>query len=257
MSKFIKIEFIFILLVIVYIILFGATFGIIFLFCIFQWVLSIFLFKKLHHKTNKSLFLKINKLIKYSIILFFVSFVIIQIILVNTMLQSTKEPKNNVDAVIILGAGLRGETLSNTLYERLQTGREFLLNNKDVPVIVSGGQGEGEDIPEAVAMGRFLIENGINKNRIYFDKTSTTTLENLSNSKSILKRNGLNGERTLIVTSNYHVYRALLIGNDLGLECIGLGSTSPFFITANYLIREYFAVVKTWVGILSKEYFTI
>ena len=64
-------------------------------------------------------------------------------------IQGRDQSDKKVDYVIVLGARLFGEDLSLTLYNRLNTALDYLEKNKSTKVIVSGGQGYGEDIPEA------------------------------------------------------------------------------------------------------------
>ena len=65
------------------------------------------------------------------------------------------------------------------------------MENKDIPVVVSGGQGPEELISEAAAMGKYLKNAGIADNRIYYENKSTTTYENLKYSKQLIEQSGL------------------------------------------------------------------
>lgn len=65
------------------------------------------------------------------------------------------------DAVIVLGCGIRGDQLSKTLKDRLDRAIEYHEKNPEAVIVVSGGQGPQEDIPEALAMERYLISRGI------------------------------------------------------------------------------------------------
>lgn len=87
-----------------------------------------------------------------------VSFVIIEA-LVFTQLGAN-DPEE-ADYVIILGSGIRGTELSLTLKQRLDASLDYIRSHPQTPVIVSGGQGPGESIPEALAMKNYLIEQGI------------------------------------------------------------------------------------------------
>jgi uncharacterized SAM-binding protein YcdF (DUF218 family) len=215
-----------------------------FIACIVQTVILIFLFHIAYKNTGKTRFKAISRIIGGMFLLFIISFGIIECVLIKTAIQSHHIKNGAPDAVIILGAGLNGRDLSNTLRERLEKGSKLLTVNENIPVVVSGGQGPGEAIPEAEAMGAYLKAQGIQEDRILYDKTSTTTYENLLNSRAILKKEGLHKKNVFIVTSDYHIYRAKKIGEELELNCFGLGSESPLYITANYMIREYFAVVN-------------
>ncbi|WP_409253373.1 YdcF family protein [Bacillus sp. SCS-153A] len=220
--------------------LFGVTFGIVFILA--NLLLASFLYYS--RDGENSLWRHIHKALLIGYALFLLSFSAVQLLLLSEMGSA---PPEDINTVVILGAGLKGEELSQTLETRLEAGVEYLRENPQIPVIVSGGQGEGEDIPESTAMARYLVTHGISPERITEENQSTTTYENLRNSKRILEEKGAENERILIITSDYHVFRAKLMGEKLGLECSGLGGESGFFIKINYMIREYFAVVKAAV----------
>lgn len=114
-------------------------------------------------------------------------------------------------------------------------------------MVVSGGQGIDEDIPEAHAMERYLIDNGIEKNRIIIEDKSTTTFENLKFSLNKIK--GVDNKeeiKVLIATNKYHVFRGKLLAKRLGMKPYGLPATVPLPIILQSYIREYFAVIKSF-----------
>nr|WP_285852191.1 YdcF family protein [Robertmurraya korlensis] len=188
-----------------------------------------------------------RKVIVSGYILFLISFFIVEGLILREAYLKDKYNKEEIDFVIILGAGLRGEEPSKTLQGRLDAGLSFLLDNRDIPVIVSGGQGPGEAITEAEAMGTFLVENGVEKGRVYYESRSTDTNENLKFSSEMMTELGVEKPKILIITSDYHVFRSKLLAEEYGLTPFGLGGDSPFFVKLNYYIREYFGVVKDFV----------
>lgn len=110
------------------------------------------------------------------------------------------------------------------------------------PVMIpSGGQGADETVSEARAMADYLLGKGIPEEKIILEDRSTTTYENLLNSKSIIDSRA-DGHYIALVTSNYHVYRALRHCRKIGLECTGIGSRVAFYYWPSALIREYIAV---------------
>ncbi|WP_078553816.1 YdcF family protein [Bacillus alkalicellulosilyticus] len=232
-------------------IVFGRSFGVLF---ILANILTVFAIKgtyNLYHSSGNRLFRIANRLITIGYLLFILSFLVIEGFIIHEIQSSKHTNHENVDYVIILGAGLHGDQLSKTLEGRLVAAVDYLNQHEDVPVIVSGGQGPGEWITEAEAMGRYLLEQGIDEKRIYYEHRSTSTYENIGFSKEIMKELGGENSTVTIVTSDYHILRAKMIGKELGLECYGVGGDSPFFVKVNYLIREYFGVAKTVVGQMS------
>ena len=151
--------------------------------------------------------------------------------------------KKDFDYVIIHGAGLlEGERVSRLLADRLDKAIEVYRKDPTPPKLIpSGGQGADESLSEAEAMKNYLIAHGIPASDIIVEDTSTTTFENLQNSKRIL--DGIEGRKyTALVTSNYHVYRALRYCSKIGLNCTGIGSHVAFYYWPSALIREFIAI---------------
>ncbi|MDT8861175.1 YdcF family protein [Alkalihalobacillus sp. MEB130] len=147
----------------------------------------------------------------------------------------------DADYVIILGARVKGEIPSLSLQHRINAALEYLIENKNTLVIASGGQGPGEDITEAEAIKRELLKNGIEESRILLEEQSTSTLENLTFSKDHIPN--LSG-KGIIVTNRYHLYRAILIAKDYGLDVMGLPAETPKSVLVQSYAREYLAITK-------------
>ncbi|MFB7812585.1 YdcF family protein [Paenibacillus chitinolyticus] len=175
------------------------------------------------------------------------SFAVVESFVVSQMGADEAET-SGAATVVILGSGLKGYEVSLTLQERLDAGFAYVSGKKDITVVVSGGQGPGENVPEAVAMRDYLVKKGIVENRILLESRSTSTLENLRFTKAVLKEKGINDPKILIVTSDYHMYRAKLLAKREGYEAYGLSSPSPAHLKPINMIREYFAMIKTWVS---------
>jgi uncharacterized SAM-binding protein YcdF (DUF218 family) len=103
------------------------------------------------------------------------------------------------------------------MVERLEAAYAYLVANPEAKCVVSGGQGNGEDISEAEAMRRWLVNKGIDGDRIYKEDASTSTDENIRFSKRIIENNGLNPQLA-IVTSEYHTSRAGILAEKYEME---------------------------------------
>ena len=167
------------------------------------------------------------------------------------LLQGEENPSGYAaDAVIVLGAGVNGETPSLTLQTRINAAAEYLTEHPGVPAVLSGGQGDGERISEAEAMRRGLIACGISEERLFLEDNSTSTAENVRFSREILVEHGfdLDGETVAVVTNDFHIVRAKWLAQQEGFDAIGIPAELPWWwLTANYYIREAFALVKTLV----------
>ena len=130
------------------------------------------------------------------------------------------------------------------LASRIDQGIEILKKNPKALVIMSGGQGKGEDIPEGEAMARYAINKGIDESKIIIEDKSTNTKENLLFSSKLMTKES---PRVGLVTTSYHVFRALILAKDLEIRCIGFGSVTKWYFTLNALIREFIGYLSmTW-----------
>lgn len=163
-------------------------------------------------------------------------FVVIEIFICSAMFQV---PAQNLPCIIVLGAQIRGTAITNSLERRLIKALEYLDENPETRVIVSGGQGNGESISEAEAMASYLEEHGIASERIWQENHSTSTEENLHFSQKLIP------DITApvgIVTNNFHMYRALRTARKLGFtQTDGIPATSNPVLFLNYMVREFFA----------------
>lgn len=174
-----------------------------------------------------------------------VSFIMIESIII---MEGRNMKREKVDYVIILGARLYGSIPSPSLLERLKAAKEYLTENKDVTVVVSGGQGANEDIPEAYAMRKYLMENGIEDSRILIEDKSTSTFENLKMSLNKIREvDNRKNIKVLIVTNRYHVFRARFLAKRLGMIPFGLPAEIPPTTVIKSYIREFFAVIKSFL----------
>ena len=152
---------------------------------------------------------------------------------------------DNYDAIIVLGAQVNPDGTPNVqLSWRLDTAFEA-WQQKAVPVVVCGAQGKDEPLPEAEAMAVYLIGKGVPEQDILKDPDSFNTNQNLRNAAKLLSSMP-DIRRVLIVTSDYHVPRALALAEDLGFDACGMGSPcKPEYWLKNHA-REALAWCKYW-----------
>ncbi|MDK2919745.1 MAG: hypothetical protein PWQ37_2478 [Candidatus Petromonas sp.] len=192
----------------------------------------------------------ISKIIFTIFIILLLSFVIIEALIIKEANIKSKESSypDDIDYMVVLGARLYGRAPSPALYERLEKAYEYAKDKKDLKIVVTGGQGENEDIPEAKAMKIFLVEKGIDKERIILEDKSTSTYENLKFARDILKKiDPKDTYSILIVTSDFHLLRAKLLAKRLGFKAYGLPAETPESIKTYIYLREYFAVIKSLI----------
>lgn len=187
----------------------------------------------------------------------FVAFAAVESCIVKTMFM---EPEPNLEYVIVLGAQVKGEVPSKALRKRLQAAEKYMRDNPQTRAVLSGGKGDGEDISEAECMYRYLAEAGIEKERLLVEDKSTTTLENLRFSAKVieedLRAKGAGSTKEMqevsamerkvgILSNNFHVYRAMLLGRKMGYtDFYGVPAGSDYKLQIHYMVREFFALIK-------------
>ena len=151
-----------------------------------------------------------------------------------------------VAAVIVLGAGVNGRSPSLSLLTRLEAALDYLADRPDVPVVVSGARGRGEEISEARCMADWLTARGVPPERVLLEERATNTEENIRYSLALLEERGVTGDLA-VVTSDYHLCRAAMY---LGGDMVPVAARMPvqyFLLTANYYVREAFGVAAELV----------
>lgn len=151
----------------------------------------------------------------------------------------------NLDYIIVLGAQVREDGPSVVLKYRLDAAADYLNENPDTICIVSGGQGVNEPFSEAEGMEKYLLDKGIDEHRIILEDKSTSTVENIQNSKMLMEEpyNGVG-----IVTNNFHVFRAVHIAKAQGLEEVcGIAADSNVWYLPNNVLRECCGILKDWI----------
>ncbi|WP_203362386.1 YdcF family protein [Bacillus sp. REN10] len=155
---------------------------------------------------------------------------------------AAEKPPANAAHLLVLGAKVNGTEMSLSLQYRVNTALDYLKKNPQSKVIVSGGQGPGEEITEAEAMKRFFIENGIPKDKILVEDESTSTYENIIFSKKKFKI-----KEAVIVTSDFHLYRAKKLAEQQGLKAYTLAAPTPEITKVQAYIREFAAITKMFL----------
>lgn len=148
--------------------------------------------------------------------------------------------------LVVLGARVYEDGVSMSLKNRLDAAIDYLEENPEANVIVTGGQGYNEPWTEASAEKAYLLSKGIDESRIFMEDRSTSTSENLEFSWNIIKSNGLN-ENIVIVTHGYHQFRARRMAEDWGYTAYGVKCECNSLLFPTYYARELMAVTKYYI----------
>lgn len=150
--------------------------------------------------------------------------------------------RKNLDYVVVLGAHVKGDVPSKALELRLKAALKYARENEDTILVLSGGQGFGEDITEAKCMENYLTAHGISRERLVLEEKSTNTKENLKFSDALTSCSQKN---TGILSNNFHVYRAVKIAEKAGYEHpYGIAAPSDPIMQVHYVVREAAALIK-------------
>ncbi|EAA0350968.1 hypothetical protein BJM49_00870 [Listeria monocytogenes] len=185
-----------------------------------------------------------RRLKRISIILIAIGFIYLLIVAAFMFSGTRTKPSDNADTVLILGAKVNGDPAepAEVLKERLDAAVTYLNENPTMQVVVSGGQGEDESASEASVMEEYLVNKGITRSRIKIEDKSRRTEENIKYSKG-----KFNLGKTVIVTSDYHMYRALMLAKRQGLDASGLPAKSQSVIKIKNMMRETLSITYAWV----------
>ena len=192
----------------------------------------------------------------YAMYLFVSTFIyVVSVILV--LVTSQRKP---VDYIIVLGCGLKNQCeVTPLLAGRIDCA--IKLFNKDpehTRLVMSGGKGNDEAVPEAQAMKEYAVEKGIPAEQILVEDRSRNTEENMRFSKELIEKQTDQPVKIAYATNRYHQFRAGMYAHEAGLNIRGVGSKTKMYFAENAAIREFIAMFEHdrvfhlfWLAILA------
>ncbi len=198
---------------------------------------------------------KIKSLIK--VLTIFILLILIVLLSINFYIKQTTNKyiiKNtedikieNVDCILVLGAGIWGDKPSPMLEARLNEAINLYKNNISPKIIVSGDHGS-INYNEVSVMKNYAIENGVPSSDIFMDHAGFSTYDSIYRAKEIF-----GAKKIIIVTQKYHLHRALYIAESLGLDAYGVGSDPKRYSGEMYReLREILARDKDFIKCIFK-----
>jgi len=150
------------------------------------------------------------------------------------------------DCVIVPGAQvLANGTPSQMLKDRLDMALLYYNSGKTNRILVSGDNGQ-LDYNEVIVMRNYLLEQGVPIEAIFLDHAGFDTYDTMYRARDIFQVT-----KAVVVTQEFHLLRALYIGQKLGLDVTGIASDPRTYAGADYYrLREYFARVKAFLDCL-------
>ena len=151
------------------------------------------------------------------------------------------KPDQNIQNIVVLGGGLVDTEPSLMLQDRLDVAAELQLAHSQSQLYCAGGQGPDELLPEGLAMARYLQKHYSLES--VAEKASFNTYENLKNVLALSPK--IASEKTVIVSSNFHVLRAVMMARRLGYQDVHMQAVPvQFWLLPHYVLREMAAWCK-------------
>ena len=170
--------------------------------------------------------------------LFLVSFIAIQGIILHGMRADPEAA--DAEYLLVLGARVYEDGRpSAALAARLDTAYDFMQEHPEVTAILCGGQGSNEPCPEAEAMYDYMVDKGMDADRLLLEDKSSNTIQNIENARALIG----DGHKTAVVTSDYHLARARVLMERGGLDACGIPAPTPY--------------PGQWVAVRCREYCSI
>lgn len=154
----------------------------------------------------------------------------------------------DIDCILVLGCFVKDDGRpSDMLLDRLTRGVELYDLGAAPKLLMSGDHGR-EEYDEVAAMKQFAVDAGISSEDVFMDHAGFSTYESIYRAKEIFQ-----ADKILIVTQEYHLYRALYIANQLGVEAYGVSSDYHTYV-GQFMrdFREVLARVKDWATCIFK-----
>ena len=182
---------------------------------------------------------------------------VISIFSINGYIKSSSKKKiltleqasklDGVDCILILGAGVWGDRPTHMLEDRLKFGITLYEMNASGRLLMSGDHGR-KNYDEVNVMKDYAIKKGVPSSDIFMDHAGFSTYESLYRARDIFE-----AKKVIIVTQEYHLYRALYVADKLGLDAYGVASNPREYVGQNNReVREILARVKDFLYVIIK-----
>lgn len=155
---------------------------------------------------------------------------------------------DSVDCIIVFGCQVHNDgSLSGMLHDRLRRSIELYEAGVSTKLLMSGDHGQN-DYNEVGAMKQYAVDNGVPPENVFMDHAGFSTYDTIYRAKEIFQ-----ARKVVIVTQEYHLYRALYIAKQLGLDAYGVSSDyNRYFGQTKRDVREVAARCKDFVKCVFK-----
>lgn len=147
----------------------------------------------------------------------------------------------DADCILVLGAGVWNGSPSPMLADRLDYAIALYFSGASGKLLMSGDHGT-KSYDEVNVMKDYALDAGVPSDDIFMDHAGFSTYESVYRAKEIFQV-----EKVIIVTQQYHLYRALYVADKLGLDAWGVASNPREYSGQTYReLREILARTKDW-----------
>lgn len=154
------------------------------------------------------------------------------------------------DCVLVLGAGVWGDSPSHMLEERLNKGIEVYKTGCTDRLLMSGDHGR-QDYDEVNVMKNFAVDSGAVSSHVFMDHAGFSTYESMYRARDVFQVKSV-----VIVTQKYHLYRAVYNARKLGLDAYGVCADGQYnydiFVRSYNNSREALARCKDFIWCIFK-----
>ena len=181
------------------------------------------------------------------LIIFLLNFIVVFKTRNKIFLSDDYSKIGDVECIIVLGAGIRGNKPSPLLKDRLDKAIELYNLGMAPKIIMSGDHGK-DDHDEVNVMKQYAIDNGVPSSDIFMDHAGFSTYDTMYRAKNIFAV-----KKAIVVTQRYHLYRSIYIAQSLGIEVFGVPAENNKYSGRVFReIREVLARDKDVVKCLIK-----
>lgn len=149
-------------------------------------------------------------------------------------------------AIIVLGAFVRGDNLSMVLEDRVKAAIDLYEEGKAPKILLSGDHGQVE-YDEVNSMRKYVLKMGVDEENIFLDHAGFDTYDTMYRAKEVF---GV--ESAIIVTQDFHIDRAVYIARELGIDAVGYSVNQDKYKTSlqmNWYGREFLSRVKAFIDV--------
>ena len=154
----------------------------------------------------------------------------------------------DADCILVLGCYVYDSGRpSDMLADRLRRGIQLYQAGVAPKLLMSGDHGQ-KDYNEVKAMKLKAMEAGIPSEDVFMDHAGFSTYESIYRARDVFA-----ADKVIVVTQEYHLYRALYIAEQLGVEAYGVSSDLNTYGGQSMRdAREVLARCKDWVMCIFK-----